>query len=230
MLLFIKQLFSYLILFLFVASCNKQTCDANCSDIRISGKVINASTNAGLADIPIRVYWQDQGICYSCPEIDVGNSKTNQHGDFNFTVPADTGRFGRYGLNMEIPVPSGYIKDYTAPDDRIVHTFSKYNPTDFQNLSFILHSKANLSIKLQRTQNDNFNNFILHYKYGSVFRSIYSYTGQPPVAVTDFNIVTGANVYTKILWTKWNGGVQISSFIDSIICALTGINSIIVNY
>src|SRR5215204_3917468 len=94
-----------------IVSCKKETCHGNCEEIKIVGRVVDSSNTKGLANILVKVYWQDRGICYQCPEIDISSKKTDKDGNFNFSVSIDTSRFGKYALYVAIPIPKGYIPD-----------------------------------------------------------------------------------------------------------------------
>jgi hypothetical protein len=215
-------------------SCRKETCQGNCVDITISGKVVDSSNSRGLVHTPIRVYWQDAGVCYVCPEINVFDTKTDNGGNFSFTTSVDTSRFGGYGLHVSTPVPSGYIPDGYLGDPInqeyvLKESLYRYTPS-FNNIRFILYEKTSLNIQLVRTQNDNFTRFDLDYYYDFVHLGLYTYTGAPPIAITSFTKATAANVFTKIIWTKGYGFGQTSSFMDSIKCIANTNNSIIIGY
>jgi len=215
-------------------SCKKETCQGNCANISISGTLIDSSTSRGLAKVPINVYWQDQGVCYSCPQIDVLNAKTDNDGNFSFTTSIDTSRFGRYALYVSAPIPPGYIPDGYLGDpinqeNLLKESLSNYT-SSFDNIRFILYQKTNLNIQLVRTQNDIFTGFDLDYYYDFTHLGLYTYTGPPPVSVTSFSRATAANVFTKIIWTKGYGFGQTSSFVDSIKCTVNTNNSISIPY
>jgi hypothetical protein len=223
------KVFCFLALIAASVSCKKETCQGNCADITFSGRLIDSSSSRGLAKISIKVYWQDRAVCYSRPELDVFNTKTDNDGNFSFTTPIDTSRFGRYALYVSTPVPSGYIPDGYLGDpinqDNVLKESLSTYTTSFANIRFILYQKTTLNIQLVRTQNDIFSGFDLDYYYGFVHLGLYT-----PVNITTFSRATAANVFTKITWTKGYGFGQTSSFVDFIKCTANTNNSIIISY
>ncbi len=214
--------------------CKKQTCEGNCAGINISGRLVDSSGSIGLAGVPIKVYWQDRGICYVCPEIDVSKSKTDRDGNFSFTISVDTSRFGGYALYVSIPIPSGYIPDgyLGEPINQeyvLKESFSSYAPS-FSNIRFVLYQKTDLSIQLLRAQSDIFTSLDIDYRYDFTYLGLYTYTGPPPADVESFKIVTAANVFTKILLVKAYGFGQTSTFTDSIKCTSNSNNKIVITY
>ncbi len=205
-------------------SCKKQMCDGNCAPISISGRVVDSSNRSGIPGVPIKIYWQDLGLCYICPEIDVAESKTDNDGNFSFTISIDSLQFGGHGLFVSATIPRGYI-----PDGYLVEFLPAYVPS-FNNIRFVLFQKTDLSIQLVRTQNDNFTSLDLHYYYNFTHSGLYSYMGSPPTAIESFNVATAANVFTKIVLTKAYGFGQTSTFTDSIKCKSNSLNKIVVNY
>ncbi len=222
----IKILFLFLIASLII-SCKKNSCTGNCGEIQISGQVIDTSTNKGLANVPIQVYWQKSGFCISCNKINVTNSKTSNEGNFNFSATVDKDRFKNYFLFVEAAIPNGYIHSYSKTERVEYDYLSEYDP-QVSNLRFVMYPKANLSIKVVKNQNDNFNFFDVKYTYSPTSIGIFN----PPGTFSDttFSVETSANIFTKIEWRKGYGFGQTKNFADSIKCSPVSNNSFTINY
>ena len=220
-----------LILSFLIVSCSKEKiekCQANCANIIISGKAWDSSNRKGLANIPVKVYWQDAGLCYICPEDVIATSKTDEQGNFYFNMSLDSSRFHGNRLRVEVPMPGGYIAN-SSHNGVLRESIGQYTPS-FQNIKFTMYQAAKLNIKLTRTQTDNYIGFELSYLFDFTRGGIYGYFGPPPSPYTDFNVTAAANVYTKVSWQKWLSPGVISTFVDSIKCTVAGPNTITLNY
>src|SRR4030095_6537884 len=103
---------TFLILSFLIVSCSKEKmekCLANCTNIIISGKAWDSSNRKGLANTTVKIYWQDAGICYICPEDVIATSKTDDLGNFYTNMSLDSSRFHGNRLHVEVPIPGGYI-------------------------------------------------------------------------------------------------------------------------
>jgi hypothetical protein len=228
----VQRFFTSAILLLaaFCSSCKKDVCQGNCTPIRLTGKVIDSSNNRGVAYVPIRVYWQMAGICYVCPELKVGSSLTDMSGNFDFTVPADRSRFGDYALRIELAIPDKYLLGRLDEEHRFRCSFYRYDPNEFQNLRFVVYSKTTLTIRLQRTQTDNFKRLVVYHGYSAWYNTVYDSELQPTVPPEGFTVTTGANVYTKVMWQMWSDRVMVPSAPDSVFCAPNRANTVVVPY
>jgi hypothetical protein len=224
---------------LLIASCTKEgvdKCRSNCAIIIISGQAWDSSYRKGMANIPVKVYWQDAGMCFICPENIIANSKTDANGRFYFNMSIDSSRFHGNGLHIAVTMPTGYISNgsvgYISNGsnggnmDAAIYQYT----SSVRNIRFHMYESAKLNIKLQRTQTDNYIGFDLNYRFDFTRFGIYGYFGPPPSAYTDFNVATAANVYTKVSWQKWLSPGVISTFVDSIKCVANSNNTITLNY
>ena len=219
------------ILSLLIVSCTKariEKCRANCANIIISGQVWDSSNRKGLAKIPVKVYWQDAGICYLCPENVIAVFKTDDQGRFSLDMAIDSSLFHGNRLRISATMPGGYIAN-GSHNGFLEKSFIQYRQF-YKNLKFTMYQAANLNIKLQRAQTDNFIIFELDYVFDFTRLGIYYYNGSAPVSVSSFNVVTGSGVFTKISWRKVHGVGMFSTFVDSIQCLANTNNSIILNY
>lgn len=222
----IKVLFLCLIISLII-SCKKNTCNGDCREIHISGRVVDTSNNKGLANVPIQIYWQDRGFCISCSKMNVSNSKTNNQGNFDFVVTVDKERFKNDFLYVEAAIPNGYIHSYSKTERFEYDYVTEYDP-EVSGLRFVMYPKANLLIKLVKNQNDNFNFFDVQYTYSPTSIGIFHPSGT--FTDTTFSVETSANIYTKIEWRKGYGFGQTKNFIDSIKCSPASNNNFTINY
>jgi len=222
---------AFLILLFLIVSCSKEKfekCRGNCANVIFSGKAWDSSNRKGLADLPVRVYWEDAGLCYICPEDEIARSKTDAQGNFYLNLSVDSSRFHGNRLYVEVPLPGGYIANGSY-NGVLATSLGQYVPLA-QNIKFTMYEATNLNIKLQRTQTDNFIYFELNYLLDYTTGGIYGYNGSAPLPYTDFTRVTGANVFTKVSWRKGYGPGMTSTFTDSIKCTVAGPNTIILNY
>lgn len=222
-----QKLLFFILLIALIVSCKKNYCSGNCADIRISGQVVDTSSNQGIADVPIQVYWEESTFCTSCHTTKVAESKTNNEGYFNFVITVDKDKFGDNYLSINASIPSGYIHSYGNTERVISSYISQYIIQD-DNLRIVMYPKANLSINLVKNQNDTFNYFDLTYTYSPTRIGIFSQSGT--LRDTAFNVQTSANIYTKIEWRKGYGFGQTTTYIDSIKCSSTSPNTFIINY
>jgi|SRR5688572_5225162 len=222
---------SFLILLFLILSCSKENiekCSANCANVIFSGKIWDSSNRKGLADLPVRVYWKDAGFCIICPQDEIARSKTDAQGNFYLNLSVDSSRFHGNRLYVEVPIPGDYIAN-NSHNGVLATSLGQYIPL-VQNIKFTMYQAANLNIKLQRTQTDNFISFELSYLFDFTTGGIYWHSGGPPLPHTEFTRVAGANVFTKVSWRKGYGPGMTSTFTDSIKCTVTGPNAIILDY
>ena len=216
---------------LLIASCTKEKigkCRANCANIIISGQAWDSSYRKGLANLPVKLYWQDAGWCPICPENIIANSKTDADGRFYFNMSIDSSRFHGNALHIAVTMPTDYIAN-VSHNGFMKASIGQYVPS-VQNIRFHMYEAAKLNIKLQRTQTDNYIGFELYYLFDYTRGGIYGYFGPPPSLYTDFNVTAAANVYTKVSWQKWHSPGVISTFVDSIKCVANTNNSITLEY
>lgn len=212
-------------------SCVKEgieKCTANCANIIISGQVWDSSYRRGSPNIPIRVYWKDAGMSPIYTEDEIEKSKTDDQGNFYLNLSIDSSRFHGNNLYIEVPLSSDYIAN-GSHNGVLAESISQYYPL-VQSLRFTMYQAANLKIKLQRTQTDNFIAFDLSYVFDYTTGGIYGHNGGPPLPYTEFNRITGANVYTKVTWRKVYSPGVFSFFTDSIKCIANTSNVLVMDY
>ena len=89
---------------------------------------------------------------------------------------------------------------------------------------------ATLKIKLQRSQNDNFESFGIQHSAVNENNTVSDYAISSPQEVIDRNVKeltvpTVAGVFTKIISTKRINSTQVITQIDSVRCTRGGNNS-----
>jgi hypothetical protein len=224
---FIDKLFFALIFLGLVTACQKTKCEGDCAEIRITGQAIDSATNKGLANIPIEVNWERASFaCVACSRIVVKTAKTDNAGNFDFTVTVDKAKFGNYYLNIEAQCPGNYM-GYSPLENKITRTLSQY-VTATDHLRMVMYPKARLTIQLQNTQNDTFQYFSLRYRYSNTGLGIM--TVEPPPLRNTHEIETAAGLFTKLEWSKNYGFGQNLYYSDSIKCSATGPNVFVINY
>jgi hypothetical protein len=205
-----------------VNSCKKQApaCTGNCKTINANGSVVNKLTTTSASGVPVSLSWVKFVGGFSQSEvIATVNSKTD--GSFNFTSNIDTSYFSRgYFLSLSVGKSNNYIiLGYSGLIETRIYSFDQ---NAFQNKQFEVYKKANLKIKLHRTLNDNFQSYaITHSNVTNDF--LYDYNVQSPQEVIDrntseLNVVTVADVYTKIKTVKTFANGTSTITLDSVKC------------
>ena len=217
-----KILLTVLSVSFLINSCKKQApvCTGNCGTINANGSVVNKLTATNASGVPISLSWVKFVGGFSQSEvIATVNSKTD--GSFNFTSNIDTTYFSKgYFLSLSVGSSNDYIiLGYSGLIETRTYSF---DPNAFQTKQFEVYKKANLKIRLHRTLNDNFQSYaITHSNVTDDF--LYDYNVQSPQEVIDrntseLNVVTVADVYTKIKTTKtFANGTSIIT-LDSVKC------------
>ena len=226
---------TYLIFTLFNASCKKQApaCTGNCGTINANGDVINKLTNASAGGVPVLLSWVKFVGGFSQSEVlTTVNSKSD--GTFNFTANVDTTYLSKgYFLSLNVNSNKEYIiLGYSGLIETRTYSFDH---NAFQNVQFEVYRKATLKINLHRTQTDNFQSFSISHSNVDNNFYIYDYNVQSPQEVTDINkteidVLTVADVFTKIRVMKTSSSGTVNSTIDSIKCTTDGTNTYDVNF
>jgi len=195
--------------------------------------VLNKLTNASAAGVPVSLSWVKFVGGFSQSEV-IATINSKSDGTFNFTSNIDTTYFSRgYFLSLSVGSNNEYIiLGYSGVIK--IRTYS-FDQNAFQRVQLEVYKKANLKIKLHRTQTDNFQNFsIAHSNVVNDF-FLYDYNVQSPQEVIDINkseidISTVADVFTKIrvIKTLTDGTVNIT--IDSVKCPANTTSSYDVNF
>ena len=217
------KIFLTILLFsIFISACKKQApvCTGNCGIINSNGSVINKLANTSAAGVPVSLNWAKFVGGFSQREvITTVNSKAD--GTFNFSSNIDTTYFSKgYFLSLGVGSGNNYIiLGYSGVIETRTYSFDQ---NAFQNKQFEVYKKANLKIRLHRTLNDNFQSYsITHSNVDDFF--LYDYNVQSPQEVIDrntskLNVVTVADVFTKIKTLKTFANGTSTATLDSVIC------------
>lgn len=219
---------------IFTTACKKQApvCTANCGSINANGKVVNKLTAANAAGVPVSLSWiKFVGGFSQSKVITTVNSKTD--GSFNFTQNIDTTYFSKgYFLSLRVGKSNDYIiLGYSGLIETRTYVFDQ---NAFQAKLFEVYKKANLKLKLNRTLNDNFQSYAITYSNVADFY-LHSYNVQSPQEVTDkniseINIETVADVYTKIKTVKTFANGISTTTLDSIKCTTNATSIYEINF
>ena len=223
-------------------SCRKhlQDCTGNCAVLTFEGTVFNKSTNQPIPNQPVKVQMSYSGFCLLCTTLDVASTKTDADGRFKIVTEFDTNYFKQnYYLSIQSILPNSYIQYPIAVGSDFSYTNSNnyrmynYDMSDssFKNLLFTYYSKTTLNLNLHRTAvaivGDS--SLDLDYKMGNG-ESVSGFQQSKTNKDTTIIIYTGANVLTNITATKYDSAFGYINKTDSIICSLTGKNSIDIYY
>jgi hypothetical protein len=217
-----KILLTILLLSIFINSCKKQApaCSGNCGTINSNGSVINKLTNTSAAGVPVSLNWAKFVGGFSQREV-IATVNSKADGSFNFSSNVDTSYFSKgYFLSLRVDSGNDYIiSGYSGVIETRTYSFDQ---NAFQNKQFEVYKKANLKIRLHRTLNDSFQSYsITHSNVDDFF--LYDYNVQSPQEVIDrntseLNVVTVADVYTKIKTVKTFANGTSTTTLDSVIC------------
>ena len=218
-----KILLTVISVSIFINSCKKQApvCTGNCGTINANGNVINKLTNTSASGVPVSLSWVKFVGGFSQSEvIATVNSKTD--GSFNFTSNVDTTYFSKgYFLSLSVGSNNDYmILGYSGIIETRIYSF---DPNAFQTKQFEVYKKANLKIRLHRTLNDNFQSYAITHSNVMDNFFLYDYNVQSPQEVIDkgtseLNVVTVADVYTKIKTVKTFANGTSTITLDSLKC------------
>lgn len=211
-----------------LTACKKQApvCIGNCGTMNANGTVINKLTSASASGVPVSLRWvKFVGGFSQSKVITKVNSKTD--GSFNFTANIDTTYFSQgYFLSLRAGKSDDYI---ILGHSGVIETRTySFDQSAFQAKQFEVYKKANLKIKLRRVFNDNFQSFaITHANVTDYY--LHNYNVQSPQEVIDrniseINIETVADVYTKIKTVKTFANGTLTTTLDSIRCTTNSTN------
>ena len=201
-------------------------CIGKCAKITISGQVVDTPNQAGIANIPIKIFLRSGGPGIGPVTKDIDVITTDKQGNFKTTINIDTSQFPRYKLYIKPIISELYIDPFEGEDYKYYDHFQK----DISNLKFVLFYKTLLKIHLRNTQNETFNDFSLFYTFTYTRRGTFDHRGLPPLKDTTIITETAANIYTRIYWDKTYVPGQTKYFSDSIICTKDGNNNYVLNY
>ena len=218
-----KLLLLLLLNFLFLNSCKKQApiCTGNCATINANGQVINKLSSTNAKGVPVSLSWVKFVGGFSQSEV-ISNVKSGGDGKYNFTSSIDTTYFSKgHFLSLSVGSNDEYIiLGYSGLISTRTYSF---DPNAFQGIQLEVYKKANLKIRLHRTQNDNFKSFSISHSnvVNDVF--LYDYNVASPQEVIDrnekeLNVKPVADVYTKIKVIKTFSNGTSTTTIDSVRC------------
>lgn len=219
-------------------SCKKENgidCRGNCKQIKVKGRVFDATTNAGLSNISISVSWYfpSSSGCYFCVlnQSATSNSVTNAGGYFEVPITIDPTL-----NNYEISISASQAVGYYAYSPSWANP---QKPESYQNVEIKCLPKATLKLNFHRNQTDSFQLFYagLSIKNNNPgadsllsFNNFFSRNMQQPLSDTSVTIITVANLYTKISKNKKRSNSIINTTYDSVICIPNYSNEITINY
>ena len=217
---------------LFASSCKKEQpdCNGNCYTLHLKGRVYDKISLTGKANIPVEVEWGR--VCIGCTIYTVTSGRTDSNGNFNLAKNVDTGFFKQYFLAIKIPADSNYfINAIESENLYFVKRLYDYDSLALQHLNFELYPKVPLTIRLRRTQQDNFGYYSVGHSFAPNLAGSY-YSFYDPLAPVDTVIhqQTAPDIFTKISWRKGFIGGPFTEGSDSLICTRGGNNTIEVNF
>ena len=210
-----------------VYSCeNDEVCKSgDCYTMDIKGSVCVMPEGAGLRDVPVEVHH----LRYSGQTLSkkVGSGRTDKNGEFEFKGKVDRNWKGEV---FEVTIPSQ--NDYINVENRFLIKNDRYTFVYMSKLNFVFYNKAQLTINLNRTQNDEFDQFYFGYFFLNDGYAQWLIISSDPKPTSTFQIETAADIYTKILWQKMRqpNWEPISEKFDSLICRQDVNNVITINY
>ncbi|MEJ7823531.1 MAG: hypothetical protein WKF85_14495 [Chitinophagaceae bacterium] len=143
-------------------SCKKQTviCTGNCYTLNVTGKVVNALTNTNAPNVPLIINQvKFVGLLSSSKTVQEFSSKND--GTFSASPSIDTTMFQNgYFLTLKVKDNNDYM---TLPDRGSNNRLYDLTTNPFVNMNIFVYPKVNLTIKLNRNQNDNFQYFAVSY-------------------------------------------------------------------
>lgn len=209
-----------LISFLFY-SCKKQKviCTGNCYPLNVNGKVVNTLTNSIAPNVPLILYqWR-----YTFSRRTVEEFSTNAVGLFDKTINIDSTMF-QNGYFLSLAVKDN--NDFMTLPDRGTNRLYDLTSNTFNNLNILVYPKANLTIKLNRNQNDIFTLFQVAYYFvdNEDFNAL-SILSPQDINKSELSVPTSADIFTKIRVTKRNSSGVTTTTLDSIKC-IKGVSNI----
>jgi hypothetical protein len=210
-------------------SCKKQkvVCTGNCYSLNVNGKVVNVLTNTNVPNVPFII---DQvkfvGLVSSSKPVQEFSSKSD--GTFSTAPSVDTTMFQNgYFLALKVKENNDYMTLPRPGDNRLYDLTTK----SFSNLNISVYPKVNMTIKLNRNQNDNFQYFQVAYYFVSN-QDFFPFSILSPrdINQTQLIVPTSADIFTKIRVTKRNSSGVSTVTLDSIKCVKGGTNIYTVNF
>ena len=229
---------------LFFYSCKKEKinpsdCTAGCKTVRLNGKVLDVSSNTGIGNAEVKAhFYQWKSSCFICfgePVETFARTTTDNLGRFNFDIIVDTGVFDQ-SHHYSLDVYANTNENYISGDSK---SFSHYNE-NFSNITLTKYQKTRLSIKYKRDSLDLFEHYTSVHSFVDSFNNVnirpvnqlnYIKYFSQLINDTTVEVITGANIWTKINGKKFSASSHIiSEHTDSIFCNANTNNSITIKY
>lgn len=230
---FVYKYLVYVCSAIFIFSCNKQDlkCSGNCVTLNISGRVYDATTDAGFNKTLVTIQWYDARSFLSAIQ-EIEQVKTDRNGYFDFNVKIDQSRFAREDLQVRVSSKPGYYSLPATYDNDVIYQVGSYDPSSLQSLKYRFYPETNLFIKLHRAQNDSFVRFDVSNSFISYLTTNqYSIMGYQNAKDTTIKTTVASNQYINIHWLKAFGFVRpVQTFSDSIFCRKGEDNLYVINY
>jgi hypothetical protein len=218
---------------------NANKCNGNCTKVRLTGKVVDLSTNQGLKNIEVKAhYGKYKSTCIFCLSDNFetnATTTTDTLGNFNFdidVIKADFNQTYKYAVTIYSNVNDEYISgNYVS--------FDKYEPT-FSNIVLNKYKKTKLSIKFKRNLVDVFDYYVADYFFRDDINGVNIQPTNQADYMKSFSLImpdtiievnTGANFWTKINGRKYySNGIPPTNYVDSIFCNTNTTNTITIKY
>ena len=213
----------------FFLSCKKQkvVCTGNCYSLSVNGKVVNALTNTNPSNVPLIIEQvKFVGLFSSSKTVQEFSSKND--GTFSTAPSIDTTMFQNgYFLALKVKENNDYMTLPRPGDTRLYDLTTN----SFTNLNISVYPKVNLTIKLNRNQNDNFQYFqVAYYFVDNQDFFPFSILSPQDINQTQLIVPTSADIFTKIRVTKRDSNGVSTANLDSIKCVKGGTNIYTVNF
>jgi len=196
----------------------------NCVSVNIKGSLIVKPSGEGLKikNVPIEVYFSRITSAWIPAKRRIILGKTNKNGDFDFRVTIDTKSFEDNYLIVKVPAQKNYFCSSEFGVERNnFKIYSKYNEEVLKNITFEFYKKTNLSINLNRTNNDDIETLYVHQFFDGKIdagNSMHILSEAELVTINKVQHETAADVYTYIHWRKLMKNGEDKSYVDSLIC------------
>ena len=240
-----ESLLPILVLFILLFySCKKEKinpsdCTGGCKTIRLSGKILDVSSNIGIRNTEVKAhFYQWKSTCFICfgePVETFAKTTTDNLGRFNINIIVDTSVFDQ-SHHYSFDVYSNTHENYISGNPK---SFSHYKE-DFSNIILTKYQKTKLSIKFKRDSLDLFERYMADHTFYDTYNNVnirptnqldYLRYFSQIMSDTTIEVETGANTWTKINGTKISGSSHIiSEHVDSVFCNVNTTNFITIKY
>ena len=218
---------------------NDSSCKKDCQRVRLSGQLLDVSTNTGIRNTEIKAhFYQYKSNCFICfgkPVETFANTITDNLGRFTFEIIVDTLAFN--GIDHYIlEVNAGANNEYILGDE----IFFYNSNNNFSNIILKKYRKTTLAVNFKRDSADVFNQYFVRHTFRDITNGqeidpnregyVLLKTFASTIEDTTVNIVTAANFWTKVTGRKYSTTSTQSVHSDSVFCSLNGPNSITIKY